>query len=312
MDNTARIFEDVCAEVYLDNYIEPTNRWINPNAKDLKMEFRRLKTKQNQAKEILQQDLQRDKFTRKSKCRLMFEFNGKIFPANEVDMQLTLSLGGCFFVNHFMDIVKGFFLFMKLLEDGSYVPQEVQEEMGVLIDYSPISLWSYRHIRWQAAAQVLWFHKPQSNIKNIQDEMLADRYLVELLDLRVLTSINNPETRGRGLEDIIRMINPIQGSRRGRPSKVKSIPPKDNHVISIPGIYNNQTKKVNMRGLKVAIMTIAKLLELRNEPYEQITGHPVIAAYKDLTSSIFGIFINEWIREGLSKQCHASDSITSD
>ena len=75
--------------------------------------------------------------------------------------------------------------------------------------------------------------------------------------------------------------------------------PRNCEMMPIPKVYNSSTKKLNCKGLKIAIVTISQVLALQNKGFAGIFRHPIINEYKALTSPLFEVFIDWWITETL-------------
>lgn len=230
-------FEDLCADVYIDNFIEPSNRWVN--IKDLKSEFKRYDRKRKQ-------------------------------------------VDGC--NTHFIDTMKGWSCFSKLIRDGEYIPPEYLDDLAVPVACKPLSLWEQRHIKWQAVAQVLWHCKPGATNKEILETMFGDKFLFALLELEILTSVQK-EGRGRSLENVIREVDPRQGCKRGRPAKVRA--DGQHKLMPIPGAFDSAY------ALNLAIETIVQILH--KQGCKNVFEHPIILEYMNSSPPLLRMVIHTWI-----------------
>lgn len=192
--------------------------------------------------------------------------------------------------------------FVEDLGKGFYIPFEVQEKMGVGVDYSKVSVWEMRHIKWQAAAQVLWYYCPMHNLKTIQNEIKKMTHsLLKFLEIDCLTSImDKGDTRGRGLSSVIKLVAPFKSVNRGRPRKDANFVEKFNNSLTpIPRVYDAGLHQVNFQALKIVVVTITKVLLHQQVKPNEILIHPVFSMYKDFAGLFSAMAIEWWINEAL-------------
>jgi|GEM_PF-3915839 len=269
MDNSMRKFEDGLFEIYIDNYIEPSKDWLNLPDEELTVEKLNLfKKKRKCAKVELLQNLSKN-----------IEGIENITLHHQVDTGLAL-------INLVFD-----------LEQGHYIPKYIQKILGISVETSPISTWDARHIKWQAAAQILWYYTPIHNLQTIQEEIIK----FDFLELNCLTSIlNKGNSRGRGLSDIIRLVAP--SLKPGRKSKSPSITKEVGPIVPIPRVYNKESNQINFKALNIAICIMTKVLLKMNVQQEEILAHPIFETYKRLGGIVSEMVINWWIKDILDEK----------
>lgn len=298
MDKTTRNFEDILLEVYFSENIEPSKDWLDRPAKDLnKKDFRYyIEKKIKIEKKVIQKNL-KPKIQRKShvkKSTLEFHCHGKVIPLSNVFQQI-LALSPETDEYHLNSIYNAMNELKTMIEESLYLPNSIQEKLGGNIDYSVISIPTERHIKLKIAAQILWFINSHYTLKAIHEKIQRMRLLSTFLGLDSYTSSLNKEDRGRGITDIIRLVNP--DLKKGRPSKNQFKQLSNFNLRPILEVYNVENKKVNFQALKIAIVTIALVLFHQKKHYDEIFDHPIIEFYISLAPQETEFIIREWMRE---------------
>ena len=105
------------------------------------------------------------------------------------------------------------------------------------LEYTKFSTWDQRHLACQAAVQVLGFNKQKFKRVDIKNEILENEKITNLLDFAdYLTSTHNKDTRGRYIENQIKLVYPSRENKKKQSSKKRRIA-ICNKISPIPGIY---------------------------------------------------------------------------
>ncbi|MBS0649427.1 MAG: hypothetical protein JSS10_09440 [Verrucomicrobia bacterium] len=196
-------------------------------------------------------------------------------------------------LHYHVDNFKWLEVLSSRIAGGSPLSPQIEKILGVSLDNTPVNLWSKRHVKWQAAAQVVWFNNPEMKKEQVIKQLLSPP-LYALLDFEKLNSIDNIDSRFRGIEDQIKLVNP-RGRKRGRPPKDRTIPAK---ILPIPKIFNGSSDQVNGQALCFAVVTVARVLFLLGVNDKQIINHSIIRSYVQLVPSL-EIFIHLWVSSAL-------------
>lgn len=305
MGNSMRGFEDALLDIYTDQFCAPSKKWLDLDDEYLTVEqLENYKKKKLRARLLYQKKIDDAKIQRKRKPTkpLILKYNDKVRSTKKLFTTIANAIVGEGPIINYQVDFSAYKHFVEDLGNGFYIPFEVQETMGVGVDYSKVSVWKKRHIKWQAAAQVLWYYYPMHNLKTIQNEIKKMSHpLLKFLEIDCLTSImDNGDTRGRGLSSVIKLVAPFQSVKRGRPRKdVNDIEKFNNSLTLIPGVYDEVLHQVNFQVLKIAVVTITKVLLSQQVKPKEIPKHPVFSMYKDFGGLFSAIAIEWWINETL-------------
>jgi hypothetical protein len=184
----------------------------------------------------------------------------------------------------------------ELFFKGIKIPEYFQEKLGLRIQYPKFSLWNKRRVAWQITAQILALEHGQFNVTHIKNAILNDEELCDLIDVSCLMSIHNQDTRGRGLEDVIRLVNPNpENERKGRaPKQVK----RQNYLSTVPvPSLKSATDGIDAQILWFIFYVITKVLQLHgnSNSIELIRNHTLIQEYKKITPTNLLPLVNIWI-----------------
>lgn len=141
MDNSIKNFEDILWEMYNDNYIEPSSKWINLSLwdKKLKKEFKRIEKKKQQVLEVFANDCIKQASRKKKKCSLTFTWHGENLSKKEFQqMTSPFHENTLLLPYHISDLERALFDFQTNIENGSYIPKEAQNTLGISIDFSVV------------------------------------------------------------------------------------------------------------------------------------------------------------------------------
>ncbi|MBS0628448.1 MAG: hypothetical protein JSS09_09595 [Verrucomicrobia bacterium] len=275
MDNSVRKFEDALLGLYISE-TEPFIEEIDRSAENIVAEANRFKREKRKAKKNAEEIYNSSLITDSKGNSVVDEWFGERAVCYSVDP------------SYWMWTLK------TKIEEG-VLAEKVCRILGIWLDHRKINLWRQRHIRWQGAAQILWVTQAQANTEDIKKQLLLDPWLFEFLEFNMLSSVDNPESRFRDLEDQIRSVNP-KGLRVGRPKKVEST---IINITPVSLVYNKESETINTKALYIIIVAMAKiLLKMYKKNYKEICSHPVILAYKTVVPTL-EIFIDVWIQEAI-------------
>lgn len=309
MDNKQNDLENDLLEIFINDHVDPSKKWLNLPLKEVIKQFEDFKQKRTQSS-ISEKDQQRKANIVDGLCinALLTLVHGKHFleknefleSTNAVETvveqlsrestQFSSSLESpakaCYPLNlnklsswqetyliHLADLYPSSLDFKNSLENG---PKKC-----LTPSFRAIGEWQCRHIKWQAAAQVLWFDI-NANAKEICKKLLSSEELMDLLDLWVLPNIdkspNEGEVEFRNLENAIRIVNP-RGVQKGRPKKKEIV---CQHPVFIPLVYDVTLEEVNWKGFLIAVEVMIKILKIQKMSSQEIMNHPLIHQYKSL------------------------------
>jgi hypothetical protein len=263
MDDCMRNFEDALLELYIQETtisVEPIDR----SANDIISETNRFKKEQRKAKKHLIRILNSSQ---------MLDSNGSHTFQDGLP---------CYYV----DPVKQMQTLKENLEKSVPLPKEVEKCLGISLEPRSINIWEQRHVKWQAAALVIWFLHPQAKMNEVKYKLLYSLELFELLELSSLKSVDNSDSRFRDLEDKISIVSPRKGIK-GRPPKNENILPQ---IVLIPSVFNKESKAINSQALFIAINTIRKTLQIEKKNNE-VEDHPIMTFYKNIAGSLNTILV---------------------
>jgi hypothetical protein len=160
-----------------------------------------------------------------------------------------------------------------------------------------------RYVKWQIAAQLIWFEDPHASLENVKERLIENEELFNFLEFNKVKSIKNlknwskslgdkDKSRLRKLEDTIKLINP-KGRKVGRPCKNQLI---NEHIIALPVVYRKMAQQINGYGLRLAIFALVQILKIQKSSVEKIKTHPIVNFYESLAPCI-RIFMQCWIEE---------------
>lgn len=188
----------------------------------------------------------------------------------------------------------------KILGSEIRLPCRFQKKLGIEISYQKLTLWNKRHVAWQTAAQLIGHEKGEFNITHIAEEMLKTNRLCDFLDLGCLTSVKNKESRGRGLDDVIRKVNPTSPKQKpGRPRQQGvRFPTKE--IVLVPLVVSKDSK-LNLQRFRFLFRVLSRILCFQDNTFEQIILHPIICKYKTHLPPILEKIVHLWIKSSMKE-----------
>ena len=272
MDNPMRDFEDALLQIYMDNYGDPVP-WIDWKTGDDKKILKTCKNflkkreqfREQTALKILQQS--KNKGPRQSRPSITFTFKGQTLSQEELANIIPLPPSSVV-INEQVTLSDSLCDLEYALAEGIYIPENVQQKLGIYIDYTPLSKKDRKHIPIQAAAQVIGYQLDEFNAQHVKNEMFNNDKLFGILPLDEWKSVRDYDESEAGFSDkdrakrivtLISSVNPIPiEKRRGRkPYSARSI---EVEPILIPSMINPKTHRVNYQKVNIAIEYIAKVL----------------------------------------------------
>lgn len=324
MDNNPNDLEDILLDIFVDNHVDPSKDWLDLPIEELtKKQFENFKQKRTQSS-ISEKDQRKEaiadgwyinslltlaheryqlgkdeylEFAANAATAIVKHSSGHSSKPSSPEVNLSeLSPWQEEYLIYLATLFQSVLDLKRSVENGYYIPQEIQSKMGISLNYKRIGEWPRRHIKWQAAAQIFWLDK-EANVEKIKKHLLESPMLFELLDLGMLPSVDKTpdaaegiEIQFRTLEDLIRKVKP-GGAKKGRPRKNASISPRS---VIISMIYNPDSKELNTEALYIAIETIVKVLKSQKMPLQEVINHPIILQYKSLVPLLETV-IETWI-----------------
>lgn len=197
------------------------------------------------------------------------------------------------------------FGFLKTALEKNYpFSQYAQDFLGIQIDFSDLSVPKRRVIGVQAAAVVLWFEKKGqiSSTQQMRKEIWENKALVEFLELYKFQDEAARDRNPRVLENMIRQVNPVPANERKQWPSQRALN-KDHHyskTVLIPEIFSENSPRINYQKLRLAIMSIARVLSHSGSSQEEIINSVIVQAYRARLEFYPKMFVNAWIRESLS------------
>jgi hypothetical protein len=304
-DDELKIFCDLLSEVYIENYIEPSNEWTKLPITELEKEFHRFKRKK------LQAEKEKDPIQKTAQpLHFWFKESGAIDDAMFQQMAEFLMPRGV--IRNNMDLKKAYLALRWMLEDhGCYISSNIHTKVkaaGIMINSSRITEREKKHIAIQAMAQVIAYYNGYFNIKKIKTVILEiDSEIGNYLYLDQWKSARDydesvdgfePKDRAKKLERLIASINPIPGSQMGRTPKTPKLSTEIRHI---PGIFEeiNGMTKIHFGKLKIAVTYLALSLGLCYDSYNEMMEHPIILKYCNRLPILFRGFLKSSVEEGL-------------
>lgn len=269
---------DVLFDVFCENYIKPSEDWLFENYSNKK---------------------QYDHYKSKRKQSLEYDQNALISHGRKIHKRLSreglLTKEGkeaaeeeCF-IDHFIfsvGFVKGAMQLENSLKNNVYFPESIQKRLGFSFDFYELKKWKKRHIRWQAAAQILWFENREASVETIKNQLLRDPQLFELLELEALPSTGTPPDKLNGTEPFFRSLGDVISIVRPR---------DDRYFTHIPAVYNEANNKLHGQALYIALHTMTEVLKKRGWSSRDIMFHDVLCAYalsESLNPVIFSLLVS--------------------
>lgn len=173
------------------------------------------------------------------------------------------------------------------LEENIYFPESVQEKMGFIFDFQEMKKWKKRHIKWQAAAQILWVEDREASVETIKHKLLSPK-LFELLELEILPSLSTPPNTYEQKVPFFRNLGDV----------ISAVKPRNDCCFAcIPMVYDKTGNKLHGQALYIAITTMAKVLKNLGRSIEDIMYHEIFCLYA-LSEPLYPI-IYSWITSSL-------------
>ncbi len=96
----------------------------------------------------------------KRESRKLTKYSKDVLNAIEVSDENGLPLKSQDVSRESVDEQLFFLLLASDIMGGVELSEDLEEALGLELDYTKLSVWNVRYIRWQIAAQIFWYNNP--------------------------------------------------------------------------------------------------------------------------------------------------------